>query len=69
MRWNFDGCRVAVAILELLHLLAKLLAALAQRVDLALLPVKHIAELLQRSFEVCNLHLERLDAVGVRHVR
>jgi hypothetical protein len=58
VRRDLDALRVAAAILELLHLLEQLLPTLAQGLELTLLPVQHVAELLDRALEVRDLELE-----------
>jgi hypothetical protein len=71
VRRDFDGVGVAGAILQLLYLFDQLLVAVAQRIQLALLAVKHVAQFLQCTLEVRYLEFERLqslahDAAGAR---
>lgn len=63
MGWYLDGVRIAGAILELLHLLDELLVAVAQRIQLALLPIEYVAQFLQRTLEVGDLEFERVDPI------
>ena len=49
---------------QLLQLLVQLPVPVAQRVELALLPVDDVAQLLQRALEVRHLEFERVDALA-----
>mgnify|MGYP003397615274 CR=1 FL=1 len=67
MRRNLDAAGVGSARLQLLDLAAELPVQFQHAVDLALLPIHHVAQFLQRTLQVRDLELQRLDANRVVH--